>query len=406
MMKNTKPEIRFKRFSEEWDERKLLDNIEKVVDFRGRTPKKLGLDWSETGYLALSALNVKNGYIDPFVDAHYGNQELYDKWMTGNELHRNQVLFTTEAPMGNVAQIPDEKRYILSQRTIAFNVNYSLITEDFLAAILGSPKMFIKLSSLSSGGTAKGVSQKSLATVDLWLSKDVEEQTQIGNFFKNLDSLITLLQQKYNKLVNVKKAMLEKMFPKNGADVPEIRFKGFSGAWEEKELSCIVSRVSCISNKVGLPRVEYEDIVSGKGELNKNIEQKNSLKIGIEFEIGDVLYGKLRPYLNNWLLPTFQGIAVGDFWVFRPNETNSKFIFYLIQTSDYEKKANQSSGSKMPRADWNLMSNAVFFIPLNKEEQEKIGNYFKNLDKLLTLHQGELGKLKNLKKAMLEKMFV
>ena len=113
-MKNKKPEIRFKGFSEEWEERKLLDNIEKIIDFRGRTPKKLGLDWSETGYLALSALNVKNGYIDPLVDAHYGNQELYDKWMKGNELHKNQVLFTTEAPMGNVAQIPDEKQYILS----------------------------------------------------------------------------------------------------------------------------------------------------------------------------------------------------------------------------------------------------------------------------------------------------
>jgi len=116
------PEIRFKGFSEAWEERKLLDNFNRIIDFRGRTPKKIGLDWSDKGYLALSALNVKHGYIDRNIDAHYGNQELYDKWMSGNELHKGQVLFTTEAPMGNVAQVPDDQKYILSQRTIAFEV--------------------------------------------------------------------------------------------------------------------------------------------------------------------------------------------------------------------------------------------------------------------------------------------
>ena len=206
------PEIRFKGFSEKWEERKLLDNIDKIIDFRGRTPKKIGLDWSETGYLALSALNVKNGYIDQNVEAHYGNQNLYDKWMVGNELHKNQVLFTTEAPMGNVVQIPDNKKYILSQRVIAFGVNPSLITEDFLAVMLSLPLMFQKLSSLSSGGTAKGVSQKSLSTVDVFISKDTNEQTKIGNFFKNLDTLLSLHQSELEKLKNIKKACLEKMF--------------------------------------------------------------------------------------------------------------------------------------------------------------------------------------------------
>ena len=91
------------------------------------------MDWSENGYLALSALNVKNGYIDFNQDVHYGNQELYDRWMSGNELHKGQVLFTTEAPMGNVAQVPDNNKYILSQRTIAFDVKSEIISEDFFA---------------------------------------------------------------------------------------------------------------------------------------------------------------------------------------------------------------------------------------------------------------------------------
>ena len=192
-----KPAIRFAGYNDAWEQRKLLDCIQKITDFRGRTPKKLGMDWSESGYLALSALNVKDGYIDFTQDVHYGDQALYDKWMAGNELHQGQVLFTTEAPMGNVAQIPDNRRYILSQRTIAFDVDHRIITEDFLATVLRTPAVFATLTALSSGGTAKGVSQKSLATVDITIPTNLEEQNHLASFFGGLDNLITLHQREY-----------------------------------------------------------------------------------------------------------------------------------------------------------------------------------------------------------------
>lgn len=207
-----KPKIRFKGYTEAWEQRKLLDCIQKITDFRGRTPKKLGMAWSEEGYLALSALNVKDGYIDFNQDVHYGNQELYDKWMTGNELHKGQVLFTTEAPMGNVAQVPDNRRYILSQRTIAFDVKDKLITENFLATVLRTPTVFADLTALSSGGTAKGVSQKSLASVEIRLPKDLNEQEKIADTFFNLGNLITLHQRKCDELQKLKKFMLQNMF--------------------------------------------------------------------------------------------------------------------------------------------------------------------------------------------------
>ena len=206
------PEIRFAGFTDPWEQRKLLDCILKITDFRGRTPKKLGMDWSESGYLALSALNVKDGYIDFDQDVHYGDQALYDKWMAGNELHQGQVLFTTEAPMGNVAQIPDNRRYILSQRTIAFDVVPKIITENFLATILRTPAVFATLTALSSGGTAKGVSQKSLATVDITIPANLEEQDRLASVFSGLDTLITLHQRKLEKLQAIKRSMLEKMF--------------------------------------------------------------------------------------------------------------------------------------------------------------------------------------------------
>jgi type I restriction enzyme S subunit len=186
--------------------------------------------------LALSALNVKDGYIDRYADAHYGDEELYTKWMKGNELHCNQVLFTTEAPMGNIAQIPDAQKYILSQRTIAFVTDTARLSEDYLAILLKSPNVFGALLARSSGGTAKGVSQKSLSSIHVRLSNELAEQTQIGKYFRELDCLIGLHQRKHDKLVTLKKAMLGKMFPKACAATPEIRFKGFSMPWDLMEM--------------------------------------------------------------------------------------------------------------------------------------------------------------------------
>ena len=155
-----------------------------------------------------------------------------------------------------------------------------------------------------------------------------------------------------------------------------------------------------------MPRVEYEDIISGTGRLNKDIFAKESDKTGIVFHKGDVLYGKLRPYLQNWLLPSFNGLAVGDFWVLQPQNADSSFLYRLIQSRQFDEVANQSTGTKMPRSDWKLVSKTEFFIPSAIGEQAAIGAYFEQLDNLITLHQRKLEKLKNIKKSMLEKMFV
>ena len=213
------------------------------------------------------------------------------------------------------------------------------------------------------------------------------EQDRIVSVFRQLDNLITLHQRKFEKLTNVKKSMLEKMFPQNGSSYPEIRFKGFTDPWEQRKFEEIAVRSSVICSDDTLPRVEYEDIVSGTGRLNKDIYAKQSSKSGIAFHQGDVLYGKLRPYLQNWLLPTFDGLAVGDFWVLQPQNADSSFLYRLIQSRQFDEVANQSTGTKMPRADWKLVSKTVFSIPSNISEQAAIGTYFTALDSLITLHQ-------------------
>ena len=136
-----------------------------------------------------------------------------------------------------------------------------------------------------------------------------------------------------------------------------------------------------------MPQVEYEDIISGEGALNKDLNDKEGGKTGIKFYVGDVLYGKLRPYLMNWLYPQFNGVAVGDFWVLRATECDSSFLYRLVQTDGFQRLANVSSGSKMPRADWNLISQSFFAVPANHAEQKAIAKSLAELDSLITLHQ-------------------
>lgn len=174
---------------------------------------------------------------------------------------------------------------------------------------------------------------------------------------------------------------------------PRCFLGSFDFSWEQRKFEEIAVRSSVICSDDTLPRVEYEDIVSGTGRLNKDIYAKQSSKSGIAFHQGDVLYGKLRPYLQNWLLPTFDGLAVGDFWVLQPQNADSSFLYRLIQSRQFDEVANQSTGTKMPRADWKLVSKTVFSIPSNISEQAAIGTYFTALDSLITLHQRKCANL-------------
>lgn len=191
----------------------------------------------------------------------------------------------------------------------------------------------------------------------------------------------------------------------NQAKYPQLRFKGFTDPWEERKLTEIVNRVNKSSNSDVLPKVEFEDIVSGEGRLNKDISSKFDSRKGTLFEPENILYGKLRPYLKNWLFSDFEGVALGDFWVFEATDVSvPSFDYYLIQSDDYQKVANDTSGTKMPRSDWKNVSSTDFAIP-SKDEQKQIGAFFKQLGDTITLHQRKLAKLKELKQGYLQKLF-
>ena len=192
----------------------------------------------------------------------------------------------------------------------------------------------------------------------------------------------------------------------NSKLVPRRRFKEFEldGDWEFSRFGEAVVRVSESMKNSSFPNVEYEDVIPGRGKLNKNIFEKTNNKKGIRFLEGDVLYGKLRPYLKNWVLSDFKGIAVGDWWVLRSSGLDSKFLYNFIQTEKYQVVANRSTGTKMPRSDWETVKDSDIFFPSNFE-QKQIGNFFQTIDSLITLHQHKLDKLINLKMAYLSEMF-
>lgn len=249
-----------------------------------------------------------------------------------------------------------------------------------------------------------------LSKIKINVSRSLEEQRLIAEFFTHLDRLITLHQRKYDKLTKVKKAMLEKMFPKNGSLYPEIRFKGFTDAWEQRELG----ECAEFNPKSELPDIfEYVDLESvvGTDILSHRTESKSSAPSRAQrlAQKGDVFYQTVRPYQknncifendeNNWVFST--GYAQ-----LRP-VNDGYFLLTLLQNEDFVKLVlDRCTGTSYPAINSNDLADIDVNIPINNLEQQRIGDYFRNLDSLITLHQRKLEKLKNIKKACLEKMFV
>ena len=371
------PAIRFKGFTDDWEQRKLGEFADIVTGKLDANAMK------EDGEYDFYTSGIQKYKID--VPAFEGPAiTIAGNGATVGYMHLADGKFNAY-----------QRTYVLS----AFQAN-----REFLFYEIGN-KLPQKIAQEARTGNIPYIVMDMLT--DLQISIPLEqEQSKIGEFLMNLDNLITLHQRKLEKLKIVKKSMLEKMFPKNGEKVPEIRFAGFTDDWEQRKFQECASRESEIRRSSSdCPSVEYEDVVAEEGRLNKDIHLKEIQKTGIAFDGRQVLYGKLRPYLHNWLSPDFKGVAVGDWWVLQPIDIDKNFLFRLIQTREFDEVANQSSGSKMPRADWNLVSNTEFAIPASFDEQHQIAKAFDNLDRNITLHQRKLEKLQMIKKSMLEKMF-
>ena len=275
------------------------------------------------------------------------------------------ILFSRVGSVDVNAQVTAaQSGWLFSGRVLRARPTVSVISPNYLHYELSTDDVKRSIINRAVGGTMASINTEILEDTEISFPLSRTEQLEIGRSLGNLDSLIALHQRK-------------------------CQYRGLYEylSWEQRKFSDLTDRVSIQSSDSDLPQVEYEDIVSGEGTLNKDLRDKEGGKTGIKFYAGDVLYGKLRPYLMNWLYPQFNGVAVGDFWVLRATKCDSSFLYRLIQTNNFQRLANVSSGSKMPRADWNLISQSFFAVPADHAEQKAIAKSLAELDSLITLHQ-------------------
>ena len=252
----------------------------------------------------------------------------------------------------------------------------------------------------------------------------LEEQRKIGKLFDTLDNLITLHQRKFEKLTNVKKSMLEKMFPQNGSSYPEIRFKGFTDPWEQRKLGDIseiktgpfgstLHADDYVSD--GTPIITTEHFKTGALPRSKNglpqVSDSDYKRLtAYTLDDGDIVFSRVGSVDINALITPFQSnwLFSGRVLRVRPQtDISSKFLHTRLETESIKTDIRtRAVGQTMPSINTEILKITPLVLPSSAAEQEQIGSYFAALDNLITLHQRELEKLQNIKKSMLEKMFV
>ncbi|WP_302405182.1 restriction endonuclease subunit S [Parasutterella excrementihominis] len=390
--KEKAPVLRFKDTNGKdypaWEQRKFQEITQRV---------------SKTSISSLHFPSVEYEDIEPGSGTLNKDVKVKGKNKKGIAFDKNDILFGKLRPYLMNWLLADFKGVAVGDFWVLRGQNFD---PKFVYSLIQS-RSFQKVANRTSGSKMPRADWNLVSNTLFLVPSQNNEQRKIGEVFSSLEKVITLHQRKLEALKKLKRMLLQKMFPKLGQLNPELRFPGFTNDWEQRKFQEITQRVSKTSiSSLHFPSVEYEDIEPGSGTLNKDVKVKGKNKKGIAFDKNDILFGKLRPYLMNWLLADFKGVAVGDFWVLRGQNFDPKFVYSLIQSRSFQKVANRTSGSKMPRADWNLVSNTLFLVPSQNNEQRKIGEVFSSLEKVITLHQRKLETYKKLKKGLLQKMFI
>jgi len=387
---------------ENWEVHTIIDVSQKIMDFRGRTPKKLGMCWGGGDIPALSAGNVRKGFVDFSIECYLGSDELYQRWMTQGRVQKGDVLFTTEAPLGNAALVPDDRKYILSQRTILIRGKPEVLRNDYVFQVFISAGFQNILRDYSSGSTAKGIQRKRFEKLQLALPK-IEEQTAIATALGDMDALLDRLDCLIAKKRAIKQAAMQQLL------TGQTRLPGFEGAWEVKTFGDCAS----IRNQKILPSqvdqdrlcIELEHIGQGDGRLLSKGEARNSSATKYCFQPGDILFGRLRSYLRKYWLATENGICTTEIWPFVCDKARlvPDFLYALVQTDAFIEVASISYGTHMPRADWSVIRNFEFRLP-SIEEQTAIASLLSDMDAEITALEARRNKTRALKQAMMQEL--
>ena len=399
--KTDTPAIRFKGFSDTWEQRKL-NEVGVVIDPHPshRAPKEEqgGIPFIGIGDVdEMGNINRESARPVP--------ENVYDEHHKRYDLNVPSLGLGRVASLGKVIRLrSDIGKYAISPTisVLQFSENINI---DYLYAYMNTPQFKKQFEGKSNGSTRQSVGTEMVRLLNLSMPFNLDEQKAIGTFYKNLDNLITLHQREYEKLHNIKKSMLEKMFPKNGSNVPEIRFKGFTEAWEQRKLGDVVQITMGQSPDGSTYSDEPSDyiLVQGNADLQNGwvCPRIWTTQITKKADAGDLIMSVRAP--AGAMGKTAYNAVIGrGVAAIKGNE----FIYQLLVKMDADGFWKiLSCGSTFESLNSENIKNAEVKIPTTAE-QIKIGGYFQQLDNLITLHQRELEKLQNIKKSMLEKMFV
>ena len=309
----------------------------------------------------------------------------------GRVVPKNTILVTCIASIGKNTMLGSTGSFNQQINGLTPNENecdpYFLLTESALWSA--------KMKSSAAAGTMQIVNRTEFSELKTWLPSLIEQKA-ISDFFRQLDYLITLHQRKYEKLHNIKKSMLEKMFPKNGSNVPEIRFKGFTEAWEQRKLGdCFAERVESMPDGE-LISVTINDGIKKFSELGRHDNSNDDKSKYKKVCIGDIAYNSMRMWQGASGYSPYEGIVSPAYTVLSPNSgINSKCLAYQFKLPEMI-HTFQINSQGITSDNWNLkypaLSEIEIFVSRNEKEQAKIAEYFEWLDRLITLHQRELYK--------------
>lgn len=403
----TKPDIRFKGFTEAWEQRKLRELLAFLKDGTHGTHAD-----ADDGPLLLSAKNIKNGEIYWDETDRKISYDEYEKIHSNFSLESGDVLLTIVGSIGETAILKDSEG-VTFQRSVAFLRPNNKITSDFLYSEIQVPTFQKELDSRKSTSAQPGIYLGDLAEIPVTFTTKIEEQKKIGTYFEQLDNLITLHQRECDHLKELKKSMLKKMFPRDGSSFPEVRFAGFTDAWEQRKLGEIVGIYDgvhqtpkyqdsgimflSVENISTLQSTKYISEEDFKRDY-KVYPQENDI---LMTRIGDV--GTTNVVTDNTLKAYYVSLALLKY-----KNTNPYFLSNAMQSNYVQKGlANRTLKTAVPmKINKDEIGKVDVILTAAVEEQSKIGSYFKNLDNLITLHQRELEILKNLKKTCLKRMFI
>ncbi len=410
MMHKKSPKIRFKGFTDDWEQRKLGETVDYIIDNRGKNPKS----YTEDGIPVIDNFMIQNNRYpnlnktNRFIDAKTYN------YFIRKYIEENDILVTLVGNgIGNIALAPKTLSVII-QNTLGFrfsNYDYNFM---YYSLLFESPQ----IKKLDRGMAQPSIRQDELLSIDLNIP-EFEEQQKIGQFFKKIDDTIALHQDAIQRQQDLKKALLQKLFPVNGERIPTVRFANFKEKWEQRKLNSIVERITrknknlesnlplTISAQYGLvdQSTFFKKQVASKDVSGYFLVKKGEFAYNKSYSSG-YPWGAIKR-LDNY----DKGVLSTLYIVFKPKKIESDFLMSYYDTNFWHKEVSVRAAEGARNHGLLNISAQDFFeteliIPIKPEEQSKIGAFFKQLDETITLHQQALDKLNLLKQSLLQKMFV